>query len=100
MRNTEISFAKAIEMTENALSEVGRLAVEQIRRGAETSSHIEAAERDLRGALRQLVLAEREGALRAGSEGVRNLGEVRRGVGESARAAVGEARAEPPNALA
>ncbi len=56
----EISFDKAIEMTENALSEVGQVAREQIRRGAEVSSHIEAAERDLRGALRQLVLAERE----------------------------------------
>jgi hypothetical protein len=60
IRGAEISFEKAIEMTENALSEVGQVAMQQIRRGAEVSSHVEAAERDLRGALRQLVLAERE----------------------------------------
>lgn len=60
--STDISFQKAIEMTESALSEVDHLAIEQVRRVAEVSSHIEAAERDLRSALRQLVLAEREGA--------------------------------------
>lgn len=58
--NGEISFEHAIELTENALSEINRLAIEQLRRGAETSPHIEAAERDLRSTLRQLVLAERE----------------------------------------
>jgi hypothetical protein len=62
--STDISFQKANEMTENALSEVNRLAMEQIRRGAEISSHIEAAERDLRGVLRQLVLSERDPAHR------------------------------------
>ena len=59
-RNTDISLEKAIELTENALSEVNHVAMEQIRRGAEISAHIEATERDLRDALRQLVLAERE----------------------------------------
>jgi len=58
--SADISFEKAIDMTEKALSEVNQVAMEQIRRGAEISSHVEAAERDLRGALRQLVLAERE----------------------------------------
>ncbi|MGA2319635.1 MAG: hypothetical protein ABSG95_02675 [Solirubrobacteraceae bacterium] len=36
--------------------------MEQRRLIAEVSSHIEAAERDLRSALRQLVLGEREAA--------------------------------------
>jgi hypothetical protein len=61
-RSADISFEKAIEMTEGALSEVNRLAMEQIRRGVDISSNIEAAERDLRDALRQLVLAERVSA--------------------------------------
>jgi len=52
-------------MTEQALGEVSHVAMEQIRRGADVSSHVEAAERDLRGALRQLVLAEREPPARA-----------------------------------
>ncbi len=59
-RSAGISFEKAIEMTESALAEVSHVAMEQIRRGAEISSHVEAAERDLRGVLRQLVLGERE----------------------------------------
>lgn len=58
--NKRISFQKAIEMTENALAEVNRLAMEQIRLGADTSQHVESAERELRDALRQLVFAERE----------------------------------------
>lgn len=37
-----------------------RIAIEQIHGGVETGSHVEAAERDMRSALRQLVLAERE----------------------------------------
>ncbi len=61
-RSADISFEQAIQMTENALSQVNQVAMEQIRRGADISSHVEAAERDLRGALRQLVLAEREPA--------------------------------------
>jgi hypothetical protein len=66
--SAEISYEKAIELTESALSEVNQLAMEQIRRGAEISSNIEAAERDLRGALRQLVLAERRPTHRATRE--------------------------------
>lgn len=54
------TMARAIELTEEALAQVARIAVEGIHGGLEASKHIEAAERDMRGALRQLVLAERE----------------------------------------
>ena len=50
----------ALEHAEEALSAVTRTAIEQIRGGLEASNHVEAAERDMRSALRQLVLAERE----------------------------------------
>jgi hypothetical protein len=64
----DISFQKAIETTEHALSEVDRLAMEQIRSGAEISSHVETAERALRDTLRQLVLAERQASRRVASD--------------------------------
>jgi len=51
---------QALGLAEETLEQIARVAVEQIRRGAETSNHVEAAERDLRSALRQLVLAQRE----------------------------------------
>lgn len=51
---------RALQLAEDTLEQITRIAVEQIRWGAESSIHIEAAERDMRGALRQLVLAERE----------------------------------------
>jgi ATPase subunit of ABC transporter with duplicated ATPase domains len=51
---------RALQLTEDTLEHIARIAVEQIREGAESSSHIEAAERDVRSALRQLVLAQRE----------------------------------------
>jgi hypothetical protein len=51
---------RALGLAEEALEQIARIAVEQIRRGVESSNHVEAAERDLRSALRQLVLAERE----------------------------------------
>jgi hypothetical protein len=51
---------KALGLAEETLEQIARVAVEQIRRGAETNNHVEAAERDLRSALRQLVLAQRE----------------------------------------
>ena len=50
----------ALEQTQEALSQVQRIAVEEIRIGLQASDHVEAAEREMRGALRQLVLAERE----------------------------------------
>ena len=58
--STAATVARAIELSDEALGQVARIAVEGIRCGLEASSHVEAAERDLRSALRQLVLAERE----------------------------------------
>jgi hypothetical protein len=60
------NLARAIELSDEALAQVARITVEGIRRGLPTSSHVEAAERDMRSALRQLVLAERELHSRAG----------------------------------
>jgi flagellar basal body-associated protein FliL len=57
---------RAVELTEDALSQVTRLAIELIRRGKESSPHVEAAERELRNALRQLVAAKRERTPRVG----------------------------------
>jgi hypothetical protein len=54
------TMTRAIELTEQALGQVARIAIEQIHGGVETGNHVEAAERDMRSALRQLVLAERE----------------------------------------
>ncbi len=54
------TMGRAVEVTEDALGHVARIAVEGIHRDLEVSSHIEAAERHMRSALRQLVLAERE----------------------------------------
>ena len=54
------TLARAIELSDEALAQVARVTVEGIRFGLPASSHIEAAERDMRRALRQLVLAERE----------------------------------------
>lgn len=51
---------RALQLAEEALEQVTRIAVEQIREGVESSNHIEAAEREMRSALRQLVLAQRE----------------------------------------
>ena len=54
------TLARAIELSDEALAQVARTTVEGIRFGLPASSHVEAAERDMRSALRQLVLAERE----------------------------------------
>lgn len=54
------SLARALELTEEALGQVARIGIEEIRSGLESSNHVQAAERDIRSALRQLVLAERE----------------------------------------
>jgi hypothetical protein len=51
---------RALGLAEETLEQIARIAVEQIRRGVESNNHVEAAERDLRSALRQLVLAQRE----------------------------------------
>ena len=54
------AMADALQLTDEALNRVSRIAIEEIRDGLEASSHVEAAERHMRNALRQLVLAERE----------------------------------------
>lgn len=54
------TLAQALQLTEEALSKVAQIAIVEIRDGLEASSHVEAAEREMRGALRQLVQAEHE----------------------------------------
>jgi hypothetical protein len=54
------TLARAIELSDEALAQVARITIEGIRSGHEVGSHVEAAEREMRSALRQLVLAERE----------------------------------------
>ena len=54
------TMARALELTEAALGEVARIGVEQIDNRLESTNHVEAAERDMRSALRRLVLGERE----------------------------------------
>jgi hypothetical protein len=49
----------ALRSTEAALGHLTKVAVEEIRRGADASPHVQAAERDLRSALKQLSLAKR-----------------------------------------
>lgn len=46
---------RALEATEEALGEVTKLAIQRIRLGVDTPPHLEAAERELRNALRQLA---------------------------------------------
>jgi hypothetical protein len=58
------TLARAIELADEALAQVARITIEGIRSGHEVSSHVEAAEREMRSSLRQLVLAERD--LRSG----------------------------------
>ncbi len=49
----------ALQSTEAALGQLATVVVENIRVGGEVSPQVEAAERDLRSALRQLSLAKR-----------------------------------------
>jgi len=72
------TMERALGLAEEALEQIARIAVEQIRRGVESSNHVEAAERDLRSALRQLVLAQRE--WRATSRASAPLGEPDEGI--------------------
>jgi hypothetical protein len=58
--NIIATMGRALELTEEALGEVARIAIEEIHSGLEGSNHVQAAERDMRSALRQLVMAERE----------------------------------------
>jgi hypothetical protein len=57
---------RALELAEETLEQVTRIAVEQIRKGIATSNHVEAAEREMRSALRQLVLAQGEWHIKPG----------------------------------
>jgi hypothetical protein len=59
-RGARDGLVRALELTQEALSQVSRMAIEEIRDGVEASNHVAAAERDMRSALRQLALAERE----------------------------------------
>jgi hypothetical protein len=54
------TMARALELAEEALHQVARIAIEEIHTGLESRTRVEAAERDMRSALRQLVLADRE----------------------------------------
>jgi hypothetical protein len=49
----------ALRSTEAALGQVTKAMIDNIRHGGEGAQHVEAAERDLRGALRQLTIANR-----------------------------------------
>jgi hypothetical protein len=77
-RNIVAAMARALELTEQALGEVARIAIEEIHSGLEGSNHVQAAERDMRSALRQLVMAERE--LRSRSEMRTNVHERPEGI--------------------
>lgn len=59
-RDIDGAMERAMDLTAEALGEIARIAVQEIHAGLEASSHVEAAERDMRSALRQLVLAARE----------------------------------------
>lgn len=59
-RDVGAMTARALELIEGALAEVTQMAIEDIREGLDAGNHVQAAERELRSALRQLVLAERE----------------------------------------
>jgi hypothetical protein len=72
--------ARAIELTEETLQELARIAVEGIHNGASAGAHAEAAERDMRNALRQLVRTERE--LRARAALKPEFDESSRGIAE------------------
>jgi hypothetical protein len=54
------TIAQARALAEEALALLARVALDEIHQGLEASSHLEAAEHDLRGAVRETVLAERD----------------------------------------
>ncbi len=58
-RRSPSSMDLALKSTEQALSHLMKVAMEEIRGGADASPHVQAAERDLRNALKQLSLAKR-----------------------------------------
>lgn len=88
------TLARALDLTEEALGQVARIAIEEIHTGLESSNHVQAAERDMRSALRQLVLAERElrsrPALRGRPEGTDVVSGVVRQRGTNAQPGRGD----------
>ena len=54
------TIAQARALAEEALALLARVALDEVHQGVEASSHLEAAEHDLRGAVRGTVLAERD----------------------------------------
>jgi hypothetical protein len=72
--------ARAIELTEATLQDLARIAVEGIHHGEKASAHAEAAERDMRSALRQLVRTQRELEARAALKS--DFDEAPRGIAE------------------
>jgi hypothetical protein len=54
------AIGRARELAEETLGLLARVALAEVHRGLEAGAHLEAAERDLRGSVRQLVLAERD----------------------------------------
>ena len=87
-RTSEV-MGDALELTEHALALVSQIAIEEIRDGTEPNSHVDAAERDMRSALRQLGLAERELRTKGergmrGAERASTVAEVVPGPGSSA----------------
>jgi hypothetical protein len=55
----EAPIELAVQHTEAALGQLTKVVMHHIRHGGDTSAHAEAAERDLRSALRQLALIQR-----------------------------------------
>jgi hypothetical protein len=60
MRAADSPLGLALRATETALGELSKVVMDDICAGGEVSPHVEAAERDLRNALKQLGLARRE----------------------------------------
>jgi hypothetical protein len=54
------TVAQARALAEEALALLARVALDEIHEGLEAGRHLEAAEHDLRGAVRETVLAERD----------------------------------------
>jgi hypothetical protein len=54
------TIVQARALAEEALALLARVALDELHQGLEASSHLEAAEHDLRGAVRETVLAERD----------------------------------------
>ena len=78
-RQDQDVLGQAMTATQDALQRVTQIAIVEIRDRLEISGHVEAAERDLRSALRQLVLAQRTARSSAGRDGDPDLASVTAG---------------------